>query len=166
MSKKNDTLPAIEEQFCQHYIADFNATRAASDAGYSADSAHTLGWRLLQKVEVQQRISELIAELTKESHITARRVLLEYARIAFADILNVISIEGNVVAVKNSSEWTPEDASAVAEVSQTTSGIRVKLHDKMKALEVLAEKYRLLRAGDSGDIPSGDFVVSIKRADG
>lgn len=48
-----------EMKFCELYAAEPNATNAAIGAGYSERSAHTLGNRLLQKVEIKKYLSEL-----------------------------------------------------------------------------------------------------------
>lgn len=47
------------EKFCEEYITDYKAERAAVAAGYSPESARTAAWRLLRKDEVAARIREL-----------------------------------------------------------------------------------------------------------
>ena len=51
------------ERFSQAYVLHRNATEAAKTAGYSARSANNQGYRLLQKEEIQERISDLENEL-------------------------------------------------------------------------------------------------------
>jgi phosphoserine phosphatase len=51
-----------QKSFCNEYVIDYNATRAAIKAGYSEKSARSMASTLLTK----QNIKEYIAELTKE----------------------------------------------------------------------------------------------------
>jgi hypothetical protein len=56
---------------------------------------------------------------------------------AFSSLRNPRQWDGVLVRVKSSTELSDDDAAAVAEVSQTAHGIKVKLHDKVGALEKL-----------------------------
>jgi len=48
-----------QEQFCQEYLIDLNATQAAIRAGYSEKTANEQGARLLANVSIQARLKEL-----------------------------------------------------------------------------------------------------------
>tara|TARA_R110000824_G_scaffold57485_2_gene156253 strand:- start:350 stop:757 length:408 start_codon:yes stop_codon:yes gene_type:complete len=52
-----------QEKFAQSYVLNHNATEAAKSAGYSTRSAYNQGYRLLQEVEVSERIEELSREM-------------------------------------------------------------------------------------------------------
>ena len=43
-----------QEFFCDEYLVDFNATRAAKVAGYSEKTARSQGQRLLTNVDIQK----------------------------------------------------------------------------------------------------------------
>lgn len=75
-----------QERFCQLYTTHWNATRAAREAEYSAETAAQLGYQLLQIPSVQARIKELTVHSLAEIGVTRERVLLEYSRIAFLDL--------------------------------------------------------------------------------
>ncbi len=53
-----------QEKFAQAYIIHRNATEAAKSAGYSDKSAANQGYRLINNVEIQERIEDLESELT------------------------------------------------------------------------------------------------------
>lgn len=55
-------LKAKQEQFCQQYIKDFNATQAAIRAGYSIKTAGSIGHENLTKPEIKGRIQNLLKE--------------------------------------------------------------------------------------------------------
>lgn len=73
-----------EKLFINEYLKDFNATRAAIDAGYSKDSAATLAGRLLRKVEIKEairsRLANRIAVLGLDQDFVIRNLLALYDR--------------------------------------------------------------------------------------
>jgi phage terminase small subunit len=70
------------ERFCQEYLVDLNATQAAMRTGYSPDSAHAQGCRLLKDADVQLRIKELQAARAVDTAVLRGRVLEELERMA------------------------------------------------------------------------------------
>ncbi|MDP0495695.1 MAG: terminase small subunit [Verrucomicrobiota bacterium JB024] len=68
-------LSGKHERFAQEYVVDLNATQAAIRAGYSDKSAHVTGARLLKNAKVAARITELQAELSESTKVTAEYVL-------------------------------------------------------------------------------------------
>lgn len=95
-----------------------------------------------------QAIEEGKRARSLRSQVTQDRVIEELARIAFADMRDYFvwgpgkDGESRVI-VRPSTELTDDQAAAVAEVSQTVTAaggtLRVKLHDKMAALNLLAK---------------------------
>ena len=55
-------LTKKQEIFCQEYVKDFNATRAAIVAGYSEKTARMMGCENLTKPDIRTRLAELTAE--------------------------------------------------------------------------------------------------------
>lgn len=70
-----DGLTPKQEAFAREYLVDLNATQAAIRAGYSAKTAHVAGVRLLKDVKVAHLLSELQANRSKRTEITADYVL-------------------------------------------------------------------------------------------
>ena len=141
------TLNRRQNRFAQEYLIDLNATQAAIRAGYSPRTAYSTGQRLLNHVEVIAKVSRLIEARAVRTEVSAERVVMELARVAFGDIRSIVQVveeEGDHgpvsrVVVKPSAEWTRDEAATVAEVAQTRQGIRVKTHPKLQALEALAK---------------------------
>ncbi|WP_311077991.1 terminase small subunit [Paenibacillus polymyxa] len=162
-----DGLTPKQRIFTYEYLRDFNATRSAIAAGYSKKTAYQIGFALLKKVEIQNIIRQHKESMIDDVGLNAQRVLMEYMKIAFADITDyvefgqkeedVLGLEGepvldpdtgdtkkyryNFVAFKNSDEI---DGTLVSEVKQGKDGVSVKLHDKTKALDVLSKYMDLL----------------------
>jgi len=58
----DSSLNARQEAFCRHYVLGTSAAAAARQAGYSAPTARSQAWRLLQHPDVQARIAALRAD--------------------------------------------------------------------------------------------------------
>lgn len=142
--------------FVREYLIDLNATQAAIRAGYSAKTAEQQGSRLFRNVEVQATISEAQQARAERTEITADRVLAELAKLGFSDIRKAVTWRANVtgmvenddgserlactneVALIDSDKIDDNTAAAVAEITQTAQGgLKVKLHDKKAALELI-----------------------------
>lgn len=92
MAKLNDR----QQLFAQEYLVDLNATQAAIRAGYSQKTARSQGERLLTNVDIAAAIKDGIQERIKKTQITAERVLLELAAIAFMDIEKLTEVGGKI----------------------------------------------------------------------
>jgi len=136
-------LTPKQATFAEEYLVDMNATAAAKRAGYSARTAEWQGPQLLGKPHVQERIQSAMRERSARTGITQDRVLQEIARVAFADPRSVMSWGPDGVVLCRSETLTDDQAAIVSEVSQTVNesggSIRLKLNDKLDALEKLAK---------------------------
>ena len=122
-----------QEAFCREYAVDMNASQAAIRAGYSVKTAGSIGQRLLKNVEIQSSLAEIKSQQTKRTDITADRVLSTLATIAFADPRRLLDADGYADPLK-----IPDDmAHAIAGIEPGQYGIKIKLNDRMKALELI-----------------------------
>jgi phage terminase small subunit len=130
-----------QARFVAEYLLDLNATQAAVRAGYSARSAYSTGERMLRNAEVAAAIAEAQAARSRRTEVTADRVVLELARVAFGDPRRVMSWGPGGVRLRPSAELADEEAAIVAEVGETTTkeggSLRVKTVDKLGALRLL-----------------------------
>lgn len=62
-------------RFCNEYLIDLNATQAAIRAGYSEDSAGSIGGENLQKPEIQQYLDVLRKQIQARLELTQDWVL-------------------------------------------------------------------------------------------
>src|SRR5205085_1104724 len=93
-----------QARFVAEYLVDLNATQAAIRAGYSARTAYSAGERLLRNVEVAAAIAEAQAARSRRTEVTADRVVLELARVAFGDPRRVMSWGPGGVRLRPSAE--------------------------------------------------------------
>jgi len=151
MKLRNDR----HEEFCQQFIIDMNATRAAKDSGFSEKTAYSQGQRLLKNVEIQKRIAELQQERAEKTEVTQNMVIKELAIIAFSDLKDYIEVIEDTGAIRAKSfEEMPEGKSRALQsikedrvIKESADGkqvtvydkINFRLHDKIKALELLGK---------------------------
>lgn len=149
VGSKNSELTEKQRLFCIHYVKSKNATLAAIKAGYSKDSAYVEGSRLLRNAKVIDEVKKLKVAITEELLIDEIDIINEYMRIAFADIGNYVEfgteevetefgmVNKSYVRFKQDMEV---DSSIISEVSIGKDGAKLKLYDKMKALEFIYDK--------------------------
>lgn len=153
------------KKFCEEYLIDLNATQAAIRAGYSVKSASTIGQENLQKPEIQNEIQRLTAIQSRRTGITADRVLMELAKIAFVNPMNVLNSDGTIKA-----SASDDDKSAIQGIKYrysdfdngSSSESEVRLYDKTKALELLGRHLGLF---DSKIQIQGNVPVVIMGGD-
>lgn len=70
-------LTAKEQRFCEEYLQDHNATRAAIRAGYSEKTAASNAWKILRRPGVQRCIKRAQQEQRNRLCLSGDRVVLE-----------------------------------------------------------------------------------------
>ena len=129
-----------QKRFVEEYLIDLNATQAAIRAGYSPDTAKSIGSENLTKPDIQARIAKAMAERSKRTGVNADRVVTELAKIAFVNASDVI--DADTATLKP--DVAPEDTAAIQSVKIKTFGEdglerEIKMADKLKALELLGK---------------------------
>jgi len=130
-------LSAKRQRFVDEYCIDFNGAQAAIRAGYSANSASMQAARLLANDNIRKALEERKIEIAEESKLKVSDVIDELRNIAFSDITQVVSFSASKAKVKSSRKLSEDARKVIASVSQTQNGLTVKMHDKVKALELL-----------------------------
>lgn len=163
---ENAELTDKQRLFCVLYVKCFNATKAYQKA-YEVDynTAASIGYRLLENDGVKKEIQRLKKNRLNREMLDESDIFQKYMDIAFSDVTDfvefgqedvpVMAVYGpvqvkdeetgekktltkrvNVVRFKDSSEV---DGTLIAEVKQGKDGASIKLPDRTKALEWLAE---------------------------
>ncbi|XZH20815.1 terminase small subunit [Clostridium perfringens] len=164
---ENAELTDKQRLFCIYYIKYFNATKAYKKAyGCSYESSLSNGYRLMENDSIKKEIEKLKQYKINRIMLSEEDILQKYMDIAFSDIgdyllfkkvrknkwtknedgedIPVINLdtgeqdfyEYNVVELNDSKEL---DTSILQEVSEGKDGVKIKLQDKMKALQWLAD---------------------------
>jgi phage terminase small subunit len=155
-SAKPVKLTAKQQAFVNEYIIDLNATQAAIRAGYSEDTAGVIGSENIQKPYLAEAIQKAMDMRAERTAITADRVLVEIARMGFADIRQIFTDNGQLRSI---ADLPDEVAAAVQQVEVVTKPSadvdedgnreveyvhKIKLADKKGSLEMLAKHLVLL----------------------
>lgn len=123
-----------QKLFVEEYLVDLNATQAAIRAGYSPETAGSIGSENLKKPEIRARIDKAMAERSKRTGISQDRVLLELAKIGFANIKDVVDPKTAEV-LPNAKE---EDLACIQSIKVKPGEFgterEVKMYDKKGAL--------------------------------
>ncbi|AJG98856.1 phage portal protein [Clostridium beijerinckii] len=163
---ENTKLNDKQRLFCVIYAKRMNATKAYQQAYHcSYETAMVNGCNLLRNPKIKEQVDRLTAlELNKE--FLSRGVIQKYIDIAFADITDYVQFgqdyyvvkdkeghpmlddEGNVITKPYNyvrlGESNQVDGTLISEISEGKDGVKIKLADKMKALDFLTKHCNLL----------------------
>lgn len=160
------SLRGKQRAFVEEYVKDFNATAAAKRAGYSEKTAYSIADEILKKPEVQQAISELQEQRSKELKISADTVIKEIAELGFSNILDFVRWTSQTVELIDSNTLDRRKAAAISEISMTAHGVKIKLHSKLDALDKLAKHLGLYddegRDKRSPEEVAANIVAAVK----
>lgn len=145
-------LTGKQKKFCEEYIFDFNASRAAREAGYSEDTAGAIGHENLKKPEIQAFIEELQADLAKTLGISKSMILREHQKLAFS---SMAGLRDDWITLKEFNELTSDQKACISEIQTqtrqmtewvgetpvpvTVEYVKIKLYDKQKSLDSLSK---------------------------
>lgn len=167
---ENPELTDKQRLFCIYYIRSFNATKAYQKAyGCSYENAMQNGSRMLRNDKVKEEIIRLKQNRLNQELLSEEDIFQKYMDIAFSDITDyvkfwtekvpVMTMYGpaqvqdpktgkkktltetvNIIHFRDSSEV---DGSIISEVKHRKNGLSIKLADRMKALQWLADHMNL-----------------------
>lgn len=163
---KNPDLNEKQRLFCLYYVRCFNATKAYQKAyGCSYEAAVKSGSRMLTFVDIRTEIQSLKQSRLNRELLDEHDIFQKYMDIAFADITDfvqfgqeeeyvigqfgLVQVEDPVTGKKaplkqkvNTVRFRESDSidgTLITEVKNGKNGASIKLADRMKALEWLAE---------------------------
>lgn len=145
---QNTDLTDKQQLFCIHYIRCFNATKAYQKAyGCGYTTAVTNGPALLGNTRIKEEILQLKQDRLNREFLSESDIFQKYMDIAFADINDFVDISAGFVTAKDGIDGT-----IVSEVSNTQSGVKIKLADRMKALQWLSDHTNLATEKQKAEI--------------
>lgn len=130
-----------QKRFVEEYLIDLNATQAAIRAGYSPETAYSIGSENLKKPEIRACIEKAMAERSKRTGVNQDRIIMELAKIGFLNPKDLVNFDEATIK----EDATKEDLAAIASIrvkrfpTKDGEGIEreIKMHDKTKTLELL-----------------------------
>lgn len=154
-----------QKRFVEEYLIDLNATQAAIRAGYSPDTAGSIGAENLKKPEIKSRIDKAMAERSRRTGINQDRVLLELARIGFAKITDVVDPD----TAKIKTDASEDDLACIQSIkikpNEFGTEREVRLYDKKSALVDLGKHLGMFK--DKIDLNADlDLNITIDYGEG
>ena len=159
----NDELTDQQQLFCLYQSRMFNYTKAYMKAypGCTYASAAVLGSRLMKNPVIRKEIEQLKQNHMNRELLKQEDIFQKFMDIAFADMNDFMSfgqeeIETdygprmvNSVRLKESDQV---DGTLITEVKQGRDGVSVKLADRMKAIDWLADHMDIATAEQKAKI--------------
>lgn len=137
-------LTEKQKAFCDYYIQTLNATESAKKAGYSEKTARKIGHENLTKPDIQNYISERLAELESKRVADAKEVL-EY----LTSVMRGEQTE-EVVVVENIGDFMSE-----ARIVNK----KLNARERIKAAELLGKRYALFTDKVDSNLNVGIQIV-------
>ncbi|KDP66101.1 terminase small subunit [Staphylococcus epidermidis VCU036] len=158
-----DKLTPKQERFANEYIKTLNVTQSAIKAGYSQNSAHVTGSRLLRKDKVDEYIKSKKDEIMDDTILSAKELLYLLTQAAIGD-----ETETKEVVVKRSSfERNPDTGrmNLVYNEHVETVEVPIKPSDRMKARDLLGRYHSLFTEKVDLNIATPVFIDSVGEDD-
>ena len=168
-------LTVKQKLFCEYYIEDWNATRAAIRAGYSEKTACLIGSENIRKPYIKSYIEEIQKDLEKISGLSKLMILNEYKKIAFSSIAHM---HNTWIELKEFERLTDDQKDCIKKIERKVTYktcfdentgdqkeymveyVKIELHDKLKSLESISKLLGYDEA-QKVDVTSGGDKIGI-----
>jgi phage terminase small subunit len=139
------------EYFAQQCVLQTRA-EAARRAGYSTKTARKIAWELYQDAAIRARVEFLREDALEDAGVDAHAFLRELAIVARSSLAHYeLDNDGTVRLTKNAPRdalraiQSIEPATTDAKWGVITKPARIRLHDKVRAVEIGLKKLGLLK---------------------
>ena len=159
-------LNARQRKFVLVFVKTGNASVAAREAGYSQRTADRQGHYLLKNPEIAAEIAKRQGRLAIRMEISTERLVVEMARLAFADPRKLVGPDGMLRAIADLDDDTAAAISSLeitsrpmknAPLGYVETVTKVRLHGKNGAIQNLARALGLRGFRPSAlDLPPPD----------
>lgn len=132
----NELVFAYEYVLCR-----FNATEAYYRAfDCSRRTAATQGCKLANSTKVRRFIDQIIMKpIYSKYQVSAQRIIEELASVGFSNVADVAEIEDGQLRINDTIDNDDRANAAISEISVIGGKTNLKMHDKVKALQLLGK---------------------------
>ena len=151
------TLTPKQQRFCDEYLMDMNATRAALRAGYTQATA--MNGQLMEMPKIQAYLKERTAAAAQKLQVSHETLLGELMKVAFANMGDYFGDDGKIKAMndilddKKSAIWSLK----VSEGKYGTT-VQLRLHNKLAALEKIAKHIKFYEVEQKKPVEEAVYV--------
>jgi hypothetical protein len=146
--KDQSPLNAQQKLFTAYYLQCWNATKAATLAGYSEKSAYSQGHDLLNNPEIQAEIQAYLDRACMQ----ANEVLMRLSAHATADVTDFIGLSDNELK-SHPRAWLLKKYEKI--IDGEKERIKVEVHDPQAALIHIGKHHRIFVDRSEVDHTSG-----------
>ena len=137
-----------QKRFCTEYAISRNGTKAAIAAGYSLKTARVQASRLLSKVNIKNKIEELLSRATKKAEIELVDIMTELRSILCANMADFVEWKSNTIRLKAKDKLSESQLKSIEAISESraadgTKLLKIRLHSKLRAAEILVKLFEL-----------------------
>ena len=136
------------ERFAQELFKGHSAGEAYTLVGYKPNRGNAT--RLKANEAIKDRVAELQNSFEEKAIIDKNRVLEEFGKIAFSKITDFLEWNSSQIKLRPSEEISEESKAVIADIRGSQSGLSVRLHSKIRALEMLGKHLGFFR--DQGQL--------------
>ncbi len=124
--------------FVEHYLISMNGTDAVRAAGYKTKDPRNTASVLLSNPKIQAAIDKGMAERVSRLRINQDYVVLKLVDIIESNIGDFMDFGGHNVRLRKMEDIPREKVALIKEISETETGFKISLPDKIAALDKLA----------------------------
>ena len=107
--------------------------------------------KLLRNAKVKEHLKSRRKAQQERVEIRQDDVLRELANIAFADVTEIVSVEGGKVFIANTDDIPADKRKIIAGIKEGRDGLEIKFYDRLRALELLCKHLGILDHKDDLD---------------
>jgi len=141
----------LKELFCQYYSTTLNASdsflKARKELQYKEieqGSIYTIAGRMLNEVDIQERIAELLQYTQDNLNINKGRIIEGIQHELEHNIADVFEWKDNILTLKDLSQIPVHIQKTIKSIKQTKDGIEVQFYDRQRAREQLMKYLGML----------------------
>ena len=152
-----------QEIFCNEYVKDRNATKAAIAAGYSESSAKQIGSKNMTNIDVVARVLEIAGDVCAEAKTDAVWLLKTLRACFEAKISDIMDEKGAILPVEEWPElWQKLVGSFTVEETKQGFGDDAECTGYIKKVDILKGKAQILKMiGDHVDVSAFEQRLSV-----
>ena len=168
MENNQHNLTDKQQRFCEEYMVDLNATQAAIRAGYSEQTAATIGCENLIKPNIQNYIQQLQKEIRERNEATVDECVMLLTNIIRFDIAELYNDD---VTIKDPKEIPDSIRNAIEEVhiysKKSKKGKvkgntkKIRSYNKLNAVEKLMRYLGAFEKDNSQNNPDNMVIIQI-----
>jgi hypothetical protein len=164
MSTKIEQMMTMKQRaFCDEYLIDMNATRAALAVGYSVYTA--MSGNLMQVTKIKMYLKERMEARAQQAQVNHDMVLRELCKIAFGNLRNCFLPDGGLKPVH---ELSDDEAAALWSVSVSNDGAgaaagtttKIRMYNKLMALDKIAKHLDFYKQEDKPAEPNYIYLTT------